>query len=121
MQKLDANAKFVEERRRKVDFAPGNREGVEAFLKEVRLEDMPLGAFVLGARKVREEREKVLEEVKERERREREERKGARGSGDGGDGGEREDVDMAEEDEDEAAEELGGYGPEDASASEMEE
>jgi len=121
VQKLDANAKFVEERRRKVDFAPGNREGVEAFLKEVRLEDMPLGAFVLGARKVREEREKVLEEVKERERREREERKGARGSGDGGDGGEREDVDMAEEDEDEAAEELGGYGPEDASASEMEE
>jgi len=122
VQKLDANAKFVEERRRKVDFAPGNREDVERFLKEVGWEDMPLGAFVVGARKVREERERVLEEGRERERREREEGKGAR------DGGKEEgDVEMEEAEEksddgsEEAAEGIGGYVDEDGSASEEEE
>lgn len=124
VQKLDANAKFVEERRRKVDFAPGNREDVARFLEEVGWEDTPLGAFVVGARKVREERERVLEEGRERERGEREE---GRGKGEKGDG----DVEMGEEGEEEgeegsndgsveAAEEIEGSGAEDASASEEE-
>ncbi|MCJ1246906.1 Nucleolar Complex 2 protein [Trapelia coarctata] len=122
VQKLDANAKFVEERRRKVDFAPGIREGVEGFLGEVRWEDMPLGAFVLGTRKVREEREKVLEEGRERERREREEGKGGRERVDGDvEMGMGEDEEGSDDGSDEAAEDVGGYGPEDASASEEEE
>ncbi|MCJ1479630.1 Nucleolar Complex 2 protein [Lambiella insularis] len=108
LQKLDANARFVEERRRKVDFAPGNRAGVEAFLKEVLWEDMPLGAFVVGMRKRGEERERVLEEGRRREEEERKKGKG-RADEEMGDGGgeedEDEDVDVEMEGNEDEAEE----------------
>ena len=61
VHKLDANARYVEEKRRKVDFSPSNRAGVESFLKEVEWEDLPLGAFLVGTRKQKEEQEKILE------------------------------------------------------------
>jgi nucleolar complex protein 2 len=60
VHKIELNAKYVEEKRQKVDFAPNNRAGVEAFLKEVEWEKMPLGAFVLGQRTTRAQKEKVL-------------------------------------------------------------
>ena len=71
LQKLSANAQFVEEKRRKVDFAPSDRAQVEMFLKDVKWEDMPLGAYVEGLRKRKEERERTEEEG----RRAQEERK----------------------------------------------
>lgn len=67
IQKLDANAHFVEEKRAKVAFAPRDRAGVEAFLKETEWSKMPLGAFVQGQRKQREERKKVLDEARQQE------------------------------------------------------
>ncbi|KAF2808345.1 Noc2-domain-containing protein [Mytilinidion resinicola] len=73
VQKLDANSKWVEERRTKVDFAPSNRAGVEGFLKEVGWEKSPLGAFVIGQRKQREQRAKLVEEGRKAEERERKE------------------------------------------------
>ena len=72
LSKLSANATFVETRRRKVDFAPSNRAGVESFLQDVEWANMPLGAYVTGMRKQREEKERLLEEA----RREDEVRKG---------------------------------------------
>lgn len=60
LHKVEANARFVEQKRAKVDFAPNNRAGVEGFLKEVEWEKTPLGAFIVGQRKVRDEKEKVL-------------------------------------------------------------
>ena len=62
VQKLEANSRFVEGARVKVDFAPNNRAGVEGFLKEMEWEKTPLGAFVVGQRKMREEKAKLLEE-----------------------------------------------------------
>ena len=62
VQKVESNAKWIEERRRKVDFAPNNRSGVEAFLKEEDWEKTPLGAFVVTQRKMRDEKKKVMEE-----------------------------------------------------------
>ncbi|KAI9677223.1 MAG: Nucleolar Complex 2 protein [Trizodia sp. TS-e1964] len=62
IQKLEANGKWVEERRAKVDFAPNNRAGVDGFLKDVEWEKSPLGAFVVGQRLNRREKEKVLAE-----------------------------------------------------------
>ena len=78
VQKLDANARYVEETRRRVDFAPSNRTAVEAFLKDVEWENMPLGAFLVGMRKQREQREKILEEGRreEQERRDQEKEDG---------------------------------------------
>ncbi|KAL8924301.1 MAG: hypothetical protein Q9208_004082 [Pyrenodesmia sp. 3 TL-2023] len=71
VQKLESNARWIEERRRHVDFGPSNREGVEGFLRDVAAEDTPLGAFVEGLRRKSEEREKMLERAREGERRDR--------------------------------------------------
>ena len=67
VQKLEANGRWIEERRNKVQFAPKDRAEVEAFLKDEAWEDTPLGAFVVGQRKVREERKRVLEQGKKEE------------------------------------------------------
>ncbi|KAL9129964.1 MAG: hypothetical protein Q9217_001722 [Psora testacea] len=61
LQKMSANAEYIEKHRRNVTFGPGDRVQVDNFLKEVSLEDTPLGAFVEGMRKQNEEREEVLE------------------------------------------------------------
>ncbi|KAK3049231.1 Nucleolar Complex 2 protein [Extremus antarcticus] len=95
VQKLEANAKFVEEKRSKVEFSPSERKGVEGFLEEVGWEKMALGAFVVGQRRGREEREKVAEEA----RREDEKRKEKDGKG-----GEVEEMGGVSEDEDEELE-----------------
>ncbi|RMZ91780.1 hypothetical protein DV736_g960, partial [Chaetothyriales sp. CBS 134916] len=71
VQKSEANAKWIEERRNKVNFAPKDRAEVEAFLKDVSWEDSPLGAFVVGQRKMREERRKVVQKGREEERKKR--------------------------------------------------
>jgi nucleolar complex protein 2 len=71
IQKLEANGKWIEEKRAKVDFAPNNRAGVEGFLKAFEWENTPLGAFVVGQRKQREEKAKVLEESRREEEKKR--------------------------------------------------
>ena len=71
VQKLESNAKFIEEKRSKVDFAPNNRAGVDGFLKGFEWEKTPIGAFVAGQRKQREEKSKMLEEGRREEDRKR--------------------------------------------------
>ena len=60
LQKLQAHATYIEGQRSKVTFAPGNRQEVDNFLRDAKLEDTPLGAFVEGMRKGKEDREKML-------------------------------------------------------------
>ncbi|KAL8849595.1 MAG: hypothetical protein Q9221_005422 [Calogaya cf. arnoldii] len=67
IQKLESNARWIEERRRHVDFGPSNREGVEGFLRDISIEDTPLGAFVEGLRRKSDDREKMLERAREAE------------------------------------------------------
>lgn len=67
IQKLEANSKFIEEKRTKVDFAPNDRAGVEGFLKDFEWEKTPLGAYVAGQRKSREQKAKMLEEARKTE------------------------------------------------------
>ncbi|KAL4795714.1 Noc2p family-domain-containing protein [Aspergillus venezuelensis] len=75
VQKVESNAKWIEERRVSVNFAPRNRVEVENFLKDVDWESTPLGAFVKVQRKLREEKAALLEEGRrEEEKRRREER-----------------------------------------------
>jgi nucleolar complex protein 2 len=71
IQKLEANGKWIEERRSKVDFAPNDRAGVEGFLKGFEWEKTPLGAFVVGQRKQREEKARLMEEGRREEDRKR--------------------------------------------------
>ena len=72
VQKSEANARWIEERRNKINFSPKDRTEVEAFVKDVQWQDTPLGAFVVSQKESREERRKVLEQGrKEQERRKR--------------------------------------------------
>lgn len=77
VQKLEANARWIEEKRAKVEFAPNNRKEVEAFLADVEWEKTPLGAFVVGQRKTRLEKARLLEDARkdEERRQERDEKK----------------------------------------------
>lgn len=102
VQKLDANTKWIEERRGKVDFAPNDRAGVEGFLKEVEWQKTPLGAFVVGQRKTRAEKARLLEESRKEEEKKREEEKAERKLGrEDADGMESEADEEEEDDEDE--------------------
>lgn len=98
VQKVEANARWIEDRRLNVSFTPRNRTEVENFLKDVDWETTPLGAFVKTQRKLREERAAILEEGRIEEEKRRAE---AKNSGDGddfmGDAG----SDEGSEDEDE--------------------
>lgn len=77
VQKVESNAKWIEERRAHVTFAPRNRAEVEGFLKDVDWESTPLGAFVKVQRKLREEKAALLEEGRrEEEQRRKEEKEG---------------------------------------------
>lgn len=61
VQKFEANTRWIEGQRAKIEFAPNNRAGVESFLKGFEWEKTPLGAFVVGQRKQREEQARRLE------------------------------------------------------------
>lgn len=96
VQKLEANAKFTEERRAKVEFAPKNRDQVEKFLSGFDWEKTPVGAFVVAQRKLRAEKAKMMEEARkedDKKRREEEQRKLA--------GGDEEDEESEEQDDSE--------------------
>lgn len=95
VQKLEANARWIEERRQKVDFAPNNRTGVDGFLKGFEWEKTPLGAFVVGQRKQREEKAKMLEQGRREEDKKRKADREKETEGD---------IEMDDEDEDEDSE-----------------
>ncbi|OAR01783.1 hypothetical protein LLEC1_07026 [Akanthomyces lecanii] len=91
VQKLEANAKFVEAQRAKVDFAPSNRTQVDNFLRELDAAKTPLGAYIIGQRKSRAEKAKLLDEARKGDdRKRREDEKAAL----------EDDVDMMDSDED---------------------
>lgn len=100
VQKLEANAKFIEEKRAKVEFAPKNRDQVEKFLSGFDWEKTPVGAFVVSQRKLRAEKARMMEESRredEKKRKEDEQKKIA-GSDDESEEDE-EDDDASEEEE----------------------
>ncbi|KAF3934161.1 hypothetical protein ABW20_dc0103310 [Dactylellina cionopaga] len=65
--RLEANGKWVEEKRRDVSFGPGRMDEVMGFAKRLEWEKSPLGVYVITQRGVREERRKHLEEAKKEE------------------------------------------------------
>lgn len=75
VQKVEANARWIEERRLNVSYTPRNRTEVENFLKDVDWESTPIGAFVKTQRKLREERAAIVEEGRREEEKRRAEDK----------------------------------------------
>lgn len=96
VQKLEANSRWIEEKRAKVDFAPNNRAGVEGFLKDVEWEKTPLGAYVAGQRKSRDQKAKMLEAARKTDDKKRKEAEKAEAD----DGLEAFDEDSGEQEED---------------------
>ncbi|EME82864.1 uncharacterized protein MYCFIDRAFT_80456 [Pseudocercospora fijiensis CIRAD86] len=107
VQKLEANSRWIEERRAKVDFAPNDRKGVESFLDDVTWEKTPLGAYVVGQRKSRDEKARIVEEGRKEEERRRQKEKDAKGAAEEEFEGD-EDEEASDEDEDEADEMVDG-------------
>ncbi|RYC55396.1 hypothetical protein CHU98_g10809 [Xylaria longipes] len=102
VQKLEANAKFIEGKRAKVDFAPRDRAQVDAFLKDFSWEKTPVGAYVVAQRKAGAEKAKMMEEArKEDERKRKEEEQEALEENAAGMDSEDEDEEMDDLDEDE--------------------
>lgn len=116
VQKLEANSKWIEERRAKVDFAPNDRAGVDGFLKDLEWEKTPLGAFVVGQRKVKEQKEKMEEEARKTQDKKRREAKKAEA-----DDNAETFSDVASEEEEDEAEEVNGVSEEEVDVSEDEE
>lgn len=81
INKLEANSKFVQEKRSAIDFAPDRRAEVEKFLKETEWESTPLGAYVVSQRKVGEEKRRMLEDSLREERKRQKEGEGSEGEG----------------------------------------
>ncbi|TPX19075.1 uncharacterized protein E0L32_011236 [Thyridium curvatum] len=77
IQKLEANSRFIEEKRARVDFAPKDRAQVDAFLKDFEWEKTPVGAFVVSQRKLRAEKAKMMQEARKEDERKRKEEKEA--------------------------------------------
>lgn len=100
VEKLSANAQYIEGRRRQVSFGPSDREGVEGFLRDTPVEETPLGAFVQSRRKQKEEKERILEEGRrEEEARKQREGRGKENGMDEVDGDGDVDVEMVDESE----------------------
>ncbi|KAK9449172.1 Noc2p family-domain-containing protein [Limtongia smithiae] len=60
VEKLEENSKFIQERRRNVEFAPGDRTQVDRFLEDLEWEKTPLGRYLQVQREVRAERQRLL-------------------------------------------------------------
>ncbi|KAI1074314.1 Noc2p family protein [Whalleya microplaca] len=73
VQKLEANAKFIEGKRARVDFAPRDRSQVDNFLKDFEWEKTPVGAYVVAQRKAGAEKQKMLEQARKEDERKRKE------------------------------------------------
>ena len=118
VQKLAANASFVEEKRRKVEYAVSDRKNVESFLRDVEWGDLPLGAYVEGLRKRKEERERLLEQGRREEEKKRatEKDNGEDDHDEVGDGA----VDAESEDEDDVEMEEGSVDAEEIDEDEEE-
>ena len=61
IEKLEAQAKWIEEKRDKIDFAPNKRDKVDRFLLNEDREKTPLGGWVKVQRKVEEQKRATLE------------------------------------------------------------
>ncbi|KKF97355.1 Nucleolar complex protein 2 [Ceratocystis platani] len=73
VRKIEANARFIEEKRGKIEFAPKDRTQVDAFLRDFEWENTPLGAYIAVQRKLKVEKDKMMEQARKDEEAKRKE------------------------------------------------
>lgn len=119
VQKVEANAKFVEDKRSTVDFAPKDRAQVESFLRDTEPSKTPLGAYIVGQRKSRAEKAKMLELARAEDDKKR--REDERAALDENEFGSDEDMEGDDDDEEEEEEDIDMMGEDDDEDDEEEE
>ncbi|KAI0077656.1 Noc2-domain-containing protein [Panus rudis PR-1116 ss-1] len=67
VERIEESAKWMEDKRKNVGFAPGKMGEVEKWEKNVKVEDTPLGKYVKVQKKAREKRKKLVEKAREGE------------------------------------------------------
>ncbi|KAL1924138.1 uncharacterized protein VTP21DRAFT_7173 [Calcarisporiella thermophila] len=65
VEKIEQQAKYIERARSQVEYSPKDQSQVHAFLRDVKPEQTPLGQYCRNARKLREQRRKLLETANE--------------------------------------------------------
>lgn len=63
MEKLEGNARWIEERREKIEFAPSKRDKVDRFLQGEETSSTPLGAHLRLQKKLRDQKRLTLEKA----------------------------------------------------------
>lgn len=63
VEKLESNARWIEERREKIEFAPSKRDKVDRFLQGEELDKTPLGGYLRLQRKLRDAKRATLEKA----------------------------------------------------------
>ncbi|KAI0337672.1 Noc2-domain-containing protein [Trametopsis cervina] len=67
IERIEDSAKWVEEHRRGVSFAPGKLQQVQKWEQEVNVQETPLGKYVRVLRKARDKRRKLVDKAREGE------------------------------------------------------
>jgi len=67
VERIEESAKWVEEKRKGVTFAPGMLGEVEDWESQVKIEESPLGKYIKVQRKTREKRRQLIEKAREGE------------------------------------------------------
>lgn len=75
VEKLTANAKFIEQKRSTIEYGPKNKMEVAKFLQDLDWEKTPLGAYIATNRHVKEAQLKLMRESLEEEAKEEAEKK----------------------------------------------
>lgn len=82
-ERLEANARFIEQHRSQVRFGPRDTAAVDKFLEDVKWEDTPLGKEAVVRQKVREERRRLVAVAKQEDNTHKELEEFARSDEDG--------------------------------------
>jgi len=67
VERIEESAKWVEQKRKGVTFAPGMLREVEDWESRVKIEESPLGKYIKVQRKTREKRRQLVEKAREGE------------------------------------------------------
>lgn len=67
VERVEEGARWAEQKRKGVTFAPGRMNEVETWERSVKVDDTPLGKYVKVQRKTREKRRKLVEKAREGE------------------------------------------------------
>ncbi|KAI5954429.1 NOC2 [Candida jiufengensis] len=68
IEKLNANALFVNGKRSNIEYGPSNKQEVKTFLADYEWDKTPLGQYIIVQRQLKEERTKLLKQAQEDEK-----------------------------------------------------